>query len=872
MKKQILSILLTLFVLSSFGYAQTNGQKVQTQIKFVTALPATCVANQGLLYGVIGASPIHYHICVAANTFVDVTAAGSSTPPAGADTQIQRNNAGAFGAVTGATSTGTNITFSSGNLIATRPKFITSIDDTNGNEIFKVTATGSAVNELTVANAATGSNPSVTASGDDTNVGQTYAVKGLGKVSFLAPTIIQPVALSTGAMPEALKVTAANHTGITASSEAIDVYFNLNRSLQRATGNVTTDRAVLFEGRTITFVGASTVTDEVNVYVGSNTCGTNATCTRSTALYSKPGVTTHHGIWADHQVSATGDSLRIGLSGVPIIRFNNSGGTTNSVFNDNGALSASATDGFQYISRIDSASNPSGTPTSYNGSSPIVLQSDTVGGNYRLWAFLNSAWRNLSGSGTVLSFSCVTANGVSCSVANPTTTPAATFTLGAITPISNDLSGTAGSGFVGFAAQSSAPSAPAGGLRLYADSSGRLSWIRASDGFTRTFDVTLTANRTWNLIDANDTFAFLGAANVFTGLNTFTSAVTTGSGSTAGTVFNYNLLTTGVGMNLASTSTAGSSTTSSVLNISRSGAQTGTVTTTAGTIANTATGASATNVALTLTASGATTANNAFSVTAGRGVFTAAGAFNAQHLLFTSPSPNQSLYVDSASWVWRNESTGGILQLGFTNKQLFVASDFSIGFSSSTSTSSGSPDLFLRRAAAANLAFGAADAASPVAQTTSVQSVVAGTSNTAGVAWTLKGSASTGNGLGGIIDFQTTTAGGSGTSQNTYSSKFTVNSTGIAVGGGGTITKTLVGSATLDFGNLATLGCEDLTITITGAANGDAVILGVPNASIIANSNYTAWVSATDTVTVRFCTLVSGDPASGTFKAIVVQQ
>lgn len=40
------------------------------------------------------------------------------------------------------------------------------------------------------------------------------------------------------------------------------------------------------------------------------------------------------------------------------------------------------------------------------------------------------------GSGTVTSFSCVTANGVSCTVATPTTTPAATFMLGAITPSS----------------------------------------------------------------------------------------------------------------------------------------------------------------------------------------------------------------------------------------------------------------------------------------------------------------------------------------------------------------------------------------------------------------------------------------------------
>jgi hypothetical protein len=40
------------------------------------------------------------------------------------------------------------------------------------------------------------------------------------------------------------------------------------------------------------------------------------------------------------------------------------------------------------------------------------------------------------GTGTVTTFSVVTANGVSASVANPTTTPAATFSLGAITPSS----------------------------------------------------------------------------------------------------------------------------------------------------------------------------------------------------------------------------------------------------------------------------------------------------------------------------------------------------------------------------------------------------------------------------------------------------
>ena len=44
-------------------------------------------------------------------------AAAAATPPGGASTQLQYNNAGAFGGITGATSNGTAVTFSSGNLL-----------------------------------------------------------------------------------------------------------------------------------------------------------------------------------------------------------------------------------------------------------------------------------------------------------------------------------------------------------------------------------------------------------------------------------------------------------------------------------------------------------------------------------------------------------------------------------------------------------------------------------------------------------------------------------------------------------------------------------------------------------------------------------
>ena len=70
----------------------------------------------------------------------------------------------------------------------TSPKIGTSILDTNGNELFKLTATGSAVNELTYANAATGNKPSFTATGGDTNIGVSIQPKGSGTVTIDALT------------------------------------------------------------------------------------------------------------------------------------------------------------------------------------------------------------------------------------------------------------------------------------------------------------------------------------------------------------------------------------------------------------------------------------------------------------------------------------------------------------------------------------------------------------------------------------------------------------------------------------------------------------------------------------------------------------
>jgi len=69
------------------------------------------------------------------------------------------------------------------NKTLTSPKIGTNILDTGGNELINITATGSAVNEFTIANAATGNAPTLSATGE-TNVGINIKPKGTGETVF----------------------------------------------------------------------------------------------------------------------------------------------------------------------------------------------------------------------------------------------------------------------------------------------------------------------------------------------------------------------------------------------------------------------------------------------------------------------------------------------------------------------------------------------------------------------------------------------------------------------------------------------------------------------------------------------------------------
>jgi hypothetical protein len=81
----------------------------------------------------------------------------------------------------------------------------------------------------------------------------------------------------------------------------------------------------------------------------------------------------------------------------------------------------------------------------------------------------------------------------------------------------------------------------------------------------------------------------------------------------------------------------------------------------------------------------------------------------------------------------------------------------------------------------------------------------------------------------------------------------------------------LTDTATLNFGSIGNNSYEDLTVTVTGASTGDVVSFGTPTAAAVSYATFTAWVSATNTVTIRCVNVHSSNinPGSGVFKVKV---
>jgi hypothetical protein len=168
--------------------------------------------------------------------------------------------------------------------------------------------------------------------------------------------------------------------------------------------------------------------------------------------------------------------------------------------------------------------------------------------------------------------------------------------------------------------------------------------------------------------------------------------------------------------------------------------------------------------------------------------------------------------------------------------QIEAASDTAFGWSSTT-TASGVIDTGLRRVGTASIQFSgnSGDLAAPVAQTLSVQNVLAGTSNTAGQNWTLNCSRGTGTGVGGDLIVNVAPAGTTGSTQNTLVQAFRVYNN-----------KTVIIGAAYTVGTLPAAGTQGRRAWVTDATTPsyNGALTGGGSVVVPVFDNGSAWVSA----------------------------
>jgi len=138
--------------------------------------------------------------------------------------------------------TGTGVAVFNTSPALTTPAITTGINDASANQILNFTATGSAVNEITLANAATGNNPTITPSGDDTNVGLNITPKGTGEFNVTS-------SFMSGVFSDRVLAIGNTGTAVTIDCDDGNVFtatLNGNATITLATPNSTANRATSF--------------------------------------------------------------------------------------------------------------------------------------------------------------------------------------------------------------------------------------------------------------------------------------------------------------------------------------------------------------------------------------------------------------------------------------------------------------------------------------------------------------------------------------------------------------------------------------------------------------------------------------------------
>lgn len=148
--------------------------------------------------------------------------------------------------------------------------------------------------------------------------------------------------VQTSGTPTHIKFTGAAHTTLAAITEAIDIDFALNRTVQFATGGFAAQRAVVFRAPTYAAVGASAITAIASVAItGPAVAGTNVTTSDALALWIQSGRSRIDGTLGIGATSGVGTVLGVVQAGQV--------GTVKPVFALNGGAHATMTASTEYV-------------------------------------------------------------------------------------------------------------------------------------------------------------------------------------------------------------------------------------------------------------------------------------------------------------------------------------------------------------------------------------------------------------------------------------------------------------------------------------------------------------------------------------------
>jgi hypothetical protein len=160
----------------------------------------------------------------------------------------------------------------------TSPKIVTAINDTNGATLVSLTATASAVNAYTYANAATGGKPTFTASGTDTNI--TFRINGKGTGSVEANKLAitsNEISVDGAANTSAGYIICNKGTALAVSLADGTVIGETKFFSNKGAGDATITPTNLAGGTSVTiqqFEAVSFIWDGANWYIYANYSGT----------------------------------------------------------------------------------------------------------------------------------------------------------------------------------------------------------------------------------------------------------------------------------------------------------------------------------------------------------------------------------------------------------------------------------------------------------------------------------------------------------------------------------------------------------------------------------------------------------------------